>query len=314
MSGNKFGKRPKLSKEGFWGQLNYFLRRAILNIRQNILVNVLTVTTISLSILIFSLLLLLYINLEKVTEKWSERVQVTAYFDNELPPQEREALMGRIQSLHGTARVSYVSKNEALRRFRERLQGQEALLEEISADILPTSLEIGLKKEFRSDDALQSYIAGLRKLSGISEIEYGEDWVRRFNNFLYFMKILGLFVGCFLVLAVIFIIANTIKLTVCSRMDELELLGLVGATRLFIKIPFIIEGVLQGAAGALMSIVALFGLYYGFLHNAGQFIGFNPMVNNITFLPLPYLAGILSGGMLLGFMGSIASLKRFISV
>jgi cell division transport system permease protein len=314
MSGNKGGKRPKLSKEGFWGQLSYFFARAILNIRQNLLVNVLTVTTISLSILIFSLLLLLYINLEKVTEQWSERVQVTAYFDNELPSQELKGLTAKIQSLHGTARITYVSKNEALRRFRERLQGQDAILEEVSADILPASLEIELKKEFRRDDALQSYVAGLRKVPGISEIQYGEDWVRRFNNFLDFMKLLGLFVGCFLVLAVIFIVANTIKLTVCSRKDELELLGLVGATRLFIKIPFIIEGMLQGAAGALVSIVALFGLYYGFLHNAGEFIGFNPMGRNIIFLPLTHVAVIISGGILLGFLGSIASLKRFISV
>ena len=314
MSGNKSGKRPKLSKEGFWGQLGYFFRRAVLNIRQNLLVNVLTVATISLSILIFSLLLLLYLNLEKVTEQWSERVQVTAYFDNELPPQERKAMIDGIQSLVGSGRISYVSKNEALQRFRERLQGQDALLEEVSAEILPASLEIELKKGFRSDDALQSYITGLRKIPGISEIQYGEDWVHRFNNFLYFMKLLGLFVGCFLVLAVVFIVANTIKLTVCSRKDELELLGLVGATRLFIKIPFLIEGVLQGAAGAILAIVVLFGLYYGFLHNAGDFIGFNPMERNIIFLPLTHVAGILTGGILLGFLGSLASLKRFISV
>jgi cell division transport system permease protein len=314
MSKNKAGKRPKLQQERFLGQINYFFGRAAINIRQNILVNLLTVGTISLSILIFSLLLLLYINLEKVTEQWSERVQVTVYFDNELPKQELKTLITRIQSLNGTGKITYVSKNEALQRFRERLRGQEALLDEVSAEILPASIEIRLKKDSRGGEALHNYTEKLRKIPGISEIQYGEEWVRRFNNFMDFMKLLGLFVGGFLVLAVIFIVANTIKLTIYSRKDELEILGLVGATRLFIKIPFIIEGIFQGAAGALLAIAVLYGLYYGFLNNSGSFLNFNPMDCDTIFLPVTYMAGILAGGILLGFLGSLTSLKRFITV
>lgn len=314
MSKNKPVKRPKLRQEGFFGQMNYFFARAGINIRQNILVNILTIGTISLSILIFSLLLLLFINLEKVTEQWSERVQVTAYFDNELSKQDLKTLTARIQSLAGTGQISYVSKNEALQRFRERLRGQESLLDEVSADILPASIEIHLKKEFRGGEALRNYTDKLRKIPGISEIQYGEDWVRRFNNFMDFMKLLGLFIGGFLVLAVIFIVANTIKLTIYSRKDELEILALVGATRLFIKIPFMIEGVFQGVAGALLAIAILYGLYFGFLNNAGSFLNFNPMECNTIFLPLPYMAGILAGGILLGLLGSLTSLKKFVTI
>lgn len=314
MPGNKSGKRPVLSREGFLGQSKYFFNRAILNIRQNLLVNLLTVGTVSLSILIFSLLLLLYVNLEKVTEQWSERVQITAYFDRELQDRELKSLVTAIKALPGTDEISYISKNEALQRFRDRLRGQEALLEEVSADILPASLEIRLKKDFRSDDALRTYAAKLGKIPGVSEIQYGEDWVRRFNNFMDFMKLIGLLVGSFLVLAVVFIVANTIKLTIYARKDELELLGLVGATRLFIKIPFIIEGMLQGIAGAGLAIIVLFGLYYGFLHNAGAFLGFNPLESHVVFLPLSYMLGMLGGGVLLGFLGSITSLKRFITI
>lgn len=311
MAGNKTVKRPNLSKEGFFGQSKYFIRRAFLNIKQNLLINLLTVGTISLSILIFSLFLLLYINLEKVTELWSEKVQVTAFFENELSSEQQQQIKSGISSIKGTGRISYVSKNEALKRFRERLQGQDILLEEVSAEILPSSFEIELKKEYRTDEYLQAYITQLRNVPGISEIQFGEDWVRRFNNLLYFMRILGLFVGSFLVLAVVFIVANTIKLTVCSRKDELELLALVGGTRLFIKTPFLIEGVIQGAAGALVAIVTLFGVYYGFLQNAGEFFGFNSLERTLVFLPASYLAAILAGGIFLGFVGSLASLKRF---
>ncbi len=314
MSGNSNGKRPKMEREGIVGRARYFITRSLLNIRQNLLVNILTVGTISFSVLIFSLLLLLYINMEKVTDQWSERVQVTAYFDHELAADEQKAIIAGIESLKGTAKTTYVSKNEALKRFRNRLQGQDALLDDVSADILPSSIEIQLKKGFRGGEALNAYTASLTKIPGISEIQYGEAWVQRFNNFMDFMKLLGIFVGAFLVLAVIFIVANTIKLTIYSRKEEVELLGLVGATRIFIKIPFLIEGILQGAAGSLLAILILYGIYYGFLHNTGNFMNFNPAEGNIVFLPFTYLAGIFAGSIILGFLGSLTSLKRFITI
>jgi cell division transport system permease protein len=313
MPRNKSAKRPKLSREGFGGQLQYFLARAVTNIRQNLFVNVLTIGTISLAILIVSLLLLVFVNLDRVTEQWSERVQVTAYFDNELTPQELKTLKSRILSLNGTAKLEYVTKAVALHRFQARMKGQDAVLEGVTADILPASLEIHLKKENRTSDALKAYVGQLDKIEGITEIQYGDDWVRRFNKFMGFMRVVGISLGCFLVLAVVFIVANTIKLTIYSRKDELELLSLVGATRFFIKMPFLIEGVLQGAAGSILAIALLSCLYLGFLHNAGNFISFNPGEADLVFLPLSHLAGVFFGGILLGFMGSLTSLKRFIN-
>ena len=314
MSPNKSAKRPKSSREGFWGQLHYFFTRAITNIRQNMLVNVLTIGTISLAILIVTLLLLVYINLERATDQWSERVQVTAYFDSELTPLELDALKTKIHSIHGTGKVVYVSKAEALQRFHNRLKGQDALLEGVTANILPAALEIQLNKENRTSDALKAYVAQLGKIQGITEIQYGDEWVKRFNNFMDFMRLVGISLGGFLVLAVVFIVANTIKLTIYSRKDELELLGLVGATRLFIKIPFLIEGILQGAIGSALAIILVTCLYLGFLHNAGNFLSFSPAEANLVFLPLPHLAGVFFGGILLGFLGSLTSLKRFINL
>lgn len=314
MSPNKSAKRPKLSREGLWGQLHYFFTRAITNIRQNMLVNILTIGTISLAILIVTLLLLVYINLERATDQWSERVQVTAYFDSELTPQELNALKTKIHSIQGTGKVVYVSKAEALQRFHNRLKGQDALLEGVTANILPAALEIQLDKENRTSDALKAYVARLGKIQGITEIQYGDEWVKRFNNFMDFTRLVGILLGGFLVLAVVFIVANTIKLTIYSRKDELELLGLVGATRLFIKIPFLIEGILQGAIGSALAILLTTCLYLGFLHNAGNFLSFSPAEANLVFLPLPHLAGVFLGGILLGFLGSLTSLKRFINL
>ncbi len=313
MSRNKPAKRPRLTNEGFVGRMAYFSARAVTNIRQNLLLGVLTVGTITLALLIIALFLLVFVNLEGVTDVWSKRVQVTAYFDRELTTQEVAAFKARISALNGTGGVTYVSRAEAAQRFRSRLKGQESLLEGVSADVLPSSLEISLQRESRNSEAVAAYVERLKKIPGIGEVQYGDEWVRRFSAFINFMRLAGALLGGFLLLAVIFIVSNTIKLTIYARKDELEVLGLVGATRFFIKAPFLIEGIMHGAMGALLAIAILTACYYGFLHNAGNFLSFNPAEAGMSFLPAGYLAGLLLGGIMLGFMGSLTSLKRFIN-
>ncbi len=313
MSRNKPVKRPRLTNEGFTGRLTYFTSRAMTNIRQNLLLGVLTVGTITLALLIIALFLLVFVNLEGVTEDWSKRVQVTAYFDRELTPQEVTAFKSRISSLPGTDRIAYVSREEAAKRFRARLKGQESLLEGVSPDVLPSSLEISLQRESRNSEAVAAYVEKLKRVPGIGEVQYGDEWVRRFTTFMNFMRLVGALLGGFLLLAVIFIVSNTIKLTIYARKDELEVLGLVGATRFFIKAPFLIEGIVHGAVGAIFAIAILTACYFGFMHNAGNFLSFNPAETGMSFLPPGYLAALFLGGVMLGFLGSLTSLKRFIN-
>ena len=307
-------KRPTLAGDGFGGRIGYFLTRALTNIRQNIFVSVVTIGTITLALLIVSLFLLVFVNLENAAENWSERVQVTVYFDRELTAQEQAALRGRIEALPEAARVNYVSREEALKRFKNRLRGQDTLLEGVRPEVLPTSFEISLKRANRDTQGVENFVASLKHIPGITEVQYGEEWVRRFNSFLNFMRLLGALLGGFLVLAVVFIVSNTIKLTIYARRDELEVMSLVGATGFFIKAPFLLEGLIQGLGGAVISIVLLFGLYEGFLHNAGSFLTFNPVSSGLGFLPFEYIAGIILSGAILGFIGSLTSLKRFVNV
>ena len=306
--------RPTLSQEGFWGRLGYFFARALTNLRQNVFVSVVTVATITLALLIASLFLLVYVNLEGMAQGWSDKVQITAYFDQEPTPLAVAALKGRVKALPGTAKLVFVTKVEAEGRLRKRLKGQESLLEGISSEALPASLEIGLDRGHREAAAVAAYVGALKQIPGITEVQYGEEWVQRFNTFMNFFRLMGALLGGFLAVAVLFIVSNTIKLTIYARKDELELLGLVGATRFFIKAPFLIEGVLQGALGAALSLIALSCCYYAFLHNAGNFLGVNPAGAGLCFLPAGHLAAVLFGGILLGFIGSLTSLRRFINV
>jgi cell division transport system permease protein len=314
MSRSKQAVRPKLAQEGFFGRLSYFCARAVSNLRQNVFVSVVTVGTIALALLIASLFLLVYVNLQSMAEGWSDKVQVTAYFDTEPAPLAVAALKGRVKAIAGTSKVVFVSQAEAEQRLRSRLKGQESLLEGITPEVLPASLEISLDREHRDSASVAAYVASLKQISGITEVQYGEEWVKRFSSFMNLFRLMGMLLGGFLAIMVLFIVSNTIKLTIYARKDELELLGLVGATRFFIKAPFLIEGVLEGALGALLSVVALLGCYWAFLQNAGNFLGVNPAAAGLSFLPVSYLAGILLGGVLLGFIGSATSLRRFIQI
>lgn len=310
----KASKRPTLSGDGYGGRAGFFLSRAVTNIRQNVFVNVVTIGTITLALLIVSLFLLVFVNLETAAENWSERVQVTVYFDRELSGQDQKSFRDRISAISGASKVSYVTRDEALKRFKARLRGQETLLEGVRSDVLPTSFEIALKRSYRDTASVEKFVTVLKRIPGITEVQYGEEWVRRFNSFLNFMRMLGALLGGFLVVAVVFIVSNTIKLTIYSRRDELEVMSLVGATRFFIKAPFLLEGLIQGAIGSTISVFMLFCLYEGFLHNSGSFLTFNPTTSGLSFLPFEYVAGILFSGALLGLVGSLTSLKRFISV
>jgi cell division transport system permease protein len=310
---NNHAKRPKRSQEGFWGRLVYFWGKAFVNIRQNLLLHSLATGTITLALLIIALFLLVYVNVEKTADDWSTKVEVTVYFEREPVPLQLAAIKKSIMDIPGAAKVTYVGKDEAAKRFRARLKGQESLLEGVAADLLPASLEIGLKREYRVDEAIQGFVGRLRKIPGIGEIQYGDDWVKKFNAFMTFLRLVGLLLGGFLLLAVSFIVSNTIKLTIFARRDELEILSLVGATRFFIKAPFLLEGIVQGVTAALLAMLLLGGIYLAFLHNAENFLALSP-ATGITFLPPEYLAGLLALGIIIGFMGSLVSLKRFITL
>jgi cell division transport system permease protein len=294
------------------GRAGYFFERAWANMRQNLFATLVTTGTVALSLLILSLLLLVFVNLEGIADGWSGRVQVSVFFPAELGPQELASLKAAILKIPATRAVEYVSQDEALRRFRERMVGQESLLEGVTSEVLPSSLEITLNRSARTIEGTDAYVAALRRIPGIGEVQYGEEWVRRFNTFLIFMRLLAAVVGGFLLLAVSFIVGNTIKLTIYARREELELLSLVGATRFFIKAPFLLEGILQGAVGAILAVTALFGCWLAFFHNAENFLALNPTTAGLCFLPPGHVVAVIAIGAFLGLVGSLAALKRFV--
>jgi cell division transport system permease protein len=290
----------------------YFLKKAYRDIRRNILVNGVSISIIVFSLLIFSLFLLVLFNLNKLLAHWEGEIQVITYVKEGLSPYEVKNLEKHILGLRGVRSIKYVSKSDATLLLKQLFGNQKGILEGLDLSILPASFEIQLMKEFHRGRGLSEFVKKLSQLKGITDIQYGQEWITRLSTILLLLRWGQWIVGGILFIAIAFIVSNTIKLSIYSRKEEIEIMRLVGATHGHIKIPFLIEGFFQGVSGAVLSLGVLFLLYQSFLLKSGPFIKASLGPIAFSFLPWSSMGGVISVGISLGFLGSYLSLARFL--
>ena len=287
----------------------YCLSSVISNIQSNILINITALTTITFTFVIFTTFLLLVINLSEFKKNWIERVHVLVYLNDSLNNDSINIINNSLKAHPEISHVKFVSKNEALKSLKDSLEGQDGILENLNTNPLPNSFEINIKPEFLNIESIENLINKINKMKGITDIEYGQKWLERFNGFFYFLKITGMTIGAFLFISSLFIISNTIKLMVYSRRDEIEIMKLVGSTGRFIKIPFYIEGILHGIAGSTVSLLIVYLIYKILALNIVS--GFNLYFGTNTFLFLNtyQFSSVILCGLFLGLTGTFISLK-----
>ncbi len=184
-------------------------------------------------------------------------------------------------------------------------------MEGLSINPFPASLEIRVKKMFRNPTGIRDLISKLNNISGIEDIQYGREWVDKLFTFIRFVEIFAIIIGCFILIATVFVVSNTIRLAVYMRREEIDIMGLLGATPLFINAPFFIEGMIEGFSGAVLAIGILYlGRSLLLMHIPIAFVS----LIDLPF-PAPYFSlGIITGGILLGMLGSSAALGKFLRV
>ncbi len=287
----------------------YFIREAWQNIKSSLLTNLVAVFTISLALTIFSFFVIFFVNMGNVLDAFGAQVQVITYLKDDLMPEGISSVKEKVGSFKEVESVNHVSKERAIQIFRDELKGQKGILDGLGANPLPASFEINLKKPFRNSSGVNALVTRLKGLDGIDDIQYGQEWVDRFSAFLNFFKAGGFIVGLFLFIATIFIISNTIRLTVYARRDEIEIMRLVGATETFIRVPFFIEGLLEGLSGAVLALGIIYAGKYILLNNVpASFAG----LINIPFSTSDFMLILLSSGAAIGLFGSFVSLGRFL--
>jgi len=292
--------------------LQYMVARTAHNMRRNLFPNVTTIGVISISVLIFSAFSLIAFNLASFLKTWEDKIEVIAYLKKRTPAKEVETVLNKMREIGGVESVKYVSPSDALAFMETRLGDQKNLLEGIQPTVLPPSLEVQLKREYRNSAKIGEVISQLKQFSQVEEIQYGQEWVEMFSSFVHLLRVTQWVLGGLLLLAMAFIISNTLQLTISSRREEIEIMHLVGASPSFIQIPFYMEGMIQGLLGAGLALFFLYVLQRVVLFYLPFFTkGWFPNIP-ILFLPPKTLIGILLGGMILGFLGSFMAAVRFL--
>ena len=290
--------------------VEYFITESLHSIRRNGLMSVASLMTVALSLLILGLFTIMVLNLNNMASVLESQVQVTVYLQDSLKEVEIREVGTRITKLPGVTRVNFVNKVEAMTRFKQRLGAQQGLLAELGeANPLPNSFEVKVDRP----DRVKAVALAIAQFKGIEAARYGQEVVEQLFSLTRIVRIFGSVLIVFLGLAALFIIVNTIRLTVFARRREIGIMKYVGATDWFIRWPFIIEGVLLGTLGAGISSVLLTQLY-------GMVTG--QVYDTLAFLPLlpqyPMLGYVnvflLCSGVAIGVLGSLISVKKFLKV
>jgi cell division transport system permease protein len=292
--------------------LRYVVIRALRNMRGNLFPNLGTIGIIAITTLIFSSFSLIAFNLVSFLRLWEDKIEVIAYLKKETPAMEVEGLLGKVRVLEGVESVRYLSPSDAMAFMEAKLGGQKNLLEGIRPGVLPGSLEIQLAREYRNSSKAAEMASRLKQFPQFEEIQYGREWVETFSTLVYILQVTRWILGALLLTAMIFIISNTLQLTISSRREEIEIMQIVGATPFYIRVPFYIEGIIQGLLGAGLAMGLLFLLHRMIiLHLPSSIQGWLAKVP-ILFLPPEMIGAILGGGMVLGFFGSFIASMRFL--
>ena len=289
----------------------YFVSEAFQNIKDSIVTSVLTITIIAISLAICGLFLGIFINLNNTLSSMGSQIQVIAYMRDGISVDAISNIKRDVAVMPEVESLEYISKEKAFAVFKEELKGQKGILEGLGANPFPASLEIKVKNLFRTPQGIRGLISKLKTTSGIEDVQYGQEWLNRFFAFIKFIEVFALIIGGFLLLATVFIVSNTIRLAVYARREEIEILGLMGATGIFIKAPFLIEGIVEGFLGSVMAA--------GILYVAREVLMLNtpPVFASLVNLPVSttyFLCGLIAGGVFLGILGSSISLRKRFSL
>lgn len=269
-----------------------------------------TALTMAFVVLIFSLSTLIYLNLNRLAENFSQEIRIAGYIDPALSPPDIEDLKAKVANLPGIAKVRYVSSQEGYNRLVRQFAGVEDVLAGLGADFIPPTLEIEVAETMHNLALIRTLASELASLPGITDVRYGGEWVEKLRQAARFSRLMTFILGGLLLITTVFVVSNTIKLTIYLRRNELETMRLVGATNFFIRGPFILEGMLQGllASGlAMLTLWALFEFLQGQVNLHGVIRFFTPV-----FLPLSVIAGIMAGSIALCALVSVFSLRHFL--
>ncbi len=289
--------------------LFYYINESFRGLKANSLVNLLAVGTITMAILIVGFFLLVFFNLRGSMNEMGSRLEISIYLKDGVTDQEKEFLLARLKAEPVVKRVAYLSRENALALFRKELKGQEALLEGLGENPLPASFEVGLDLRSGGVEKIEALAGKFAALPGVEDVSYGKLGAETLAFLFSFVTYGGAVLALLLGVSVVFIISNSVRLALYSRGQEIELMQWIGATRGFIRGPFLFEGMMIAMLGSGLGIGILAAIFYSLPREAVVFLS-RPY--GLEFLPPPAILVLIAGGGLLGLVGASVSVGKFL--
>jgi len=283
--------------------LQYAFEEAMASLWRGRTSGMLSTATIAVALFVLGAFLVLTSNLSRLGADWSRSAEMSVYIDDDATPEARTVVEGLIAPGRVVAGYQFVSKVEALQRFKQTFAELAAAADTLGANPMPASYEVRLQTAPGVQEAVDQLAERLRQTPGVVDVRYDRQWLDRLLSAVAVLQGIGLVLGAFLTLAAALTVANVVRLALFARRDEIEIMELVGAPTTYIRGPFVMEGFLQGGIGAMVALAALAAV---FLATRGRYL--TPLatavnLSSVRFLSLELSLLLLAGGMAVGCLG-----------
>jgi len=284
----------------------YSLRLAFQSLWREKWINLLSILTIAAGLFMIMLTFFVVYNIDLATKRLPARFSVMIYLDDGLTEKDTKDVMAALKKTDAVEQARYIPKDKALQELKGVLKNADYILEGMGENPLSSSIEIKLKKESVNIASVKKVAADIKKIKGVSEVEYGEQFLNSIHSIKGMAQGGSLSVIILMSAGVIFVCYSTIKIAFYRRKEEIETFKLLGATRGFIRAPFVIEGGMLGICGGLASMGAAFAFYSVLFYKVALTI---PVLKILVF-PMETYPALPAAGLVLGIGGAVIALGR----
>ena len=288
----------------------YFIKETYKSIRRNGFMSFASISTVAVSLLVLGMFLMIFLNTNNLAQYLENQVQISVYMQDSATDKELASVKDKLTKMPGVVKVTQVSKQEALERFRKRLGDQDQLLNSLGKENpFPNSFEV----QVDNPERIKVLTPQIGQLNKVETAKFGQEVVEHLFQLTKILRFGGILLVVFLAMATLFIISNTIRLTVFARRKEVIIMKYVGATDWFIRWPFILEGMTLGFFGAVVAFILINSIYSGLLTRIHATLAFLPLLPTS---PLLFYVDLFlsAAGTGIGALGSYISLRKFLRV
>ena len=288
----------------------YFIKEVYTSFKRNIWMTLASIFTVVLSLFILGFFSIVILNLNKMADTLESQVQISVYLKDDLSQEEIDETKETLSKIEGLQDIKFTTREEAMENFKERLGDQQFLLDALDdTNPLPDSFSLTVTSPQQVKTIADTVVA----LDSVESASYSQDIINHLFNLTHLIRLIGVALIILLTGAAIFIISNTIRLTVFARRKEIAIMKYVGATDWFIRWPFLLEGICLGFIGGGLATIFLYIIYNQVTQEIYEAMAFFPLIPQHPFIDYISLA-ILVAGIIIGALGSTISLKRFLKV